>query len=343
MIPHNKPTLGAEETQAAARAIASGYLAQGREVQAFENELCDFLELPHGHGVALSSGTAALFMSLWVLAAQGKRVGLPVYACSALSNAVAMAGGRELLLDVMAGTPNLDIQHLAGSASPPACDILVAPHMYGLPMDLSGLGNRQVIEDCAQSLGARVNGKPVGQQGTVAIFSFYATKLITTGGQGGLLVSRDRNLVDQVRDYREFDCRRDRKQRFNFQMTDLQAAIGRAQLAKLPGWLQHRACLFGIYRDAGLDMLDVPPASDGIEPVRYRAVVKTANARSAIRTLADKGIAAIVPIEDWELLGEGAAFPNALRLAETTLSLPIYPSLTEHEAAGIASHLRGIA
>src|SRR5688500_9283517 len=109
MIPHNKPTLDDTEIQAASRVLGSGWLAQGAEVEAFENALCDFLQLPPGHAVALSSGTAALFMGLWVLDARRKSVALPVYACSALRNAVAMAGAMEVLLDVGDDGPNLDL------------------------------------------------------------------------------------------------------------------------------------------------------------------------------------------------------------------------------------------
>ncbi len=100
MILHNKPTFGKEEEQAAIRVIRSGWVAQGKEVESFENEFCNYLGLPDGHAVALSSGTAALFMALWVLKAKGKKVAFPVYSCSALRNAVAMTGADEILSDI---------------------------------------------------------------------------------------------------------------------------------------------------------------------------------------------------------------------------------------------------
>lgn len=329
MIPHNKPTLDDAEQQAALRVLGSGWLAQGAEVEAFENELCEFLGLPSGHAVAVSSGTAALFLAMWVLGAKGKSVAIPVYACAALRNAVAMAQAKEMLLDVGTGSPNVDLD-AAAQAAP---DILVAPHMYGLPMDLSKC-RLNVIEDCAQALGAKIGSLSAGLQGKAGIFSFYATKLITSGGQGGMVVSRDRQLVDQVRDYRQFDCRHDRLPRFNLQMTDLQAAVGRAQLEKLPAFLQRRAHLYGIYKNAGLDLLDADQTMQA--PARYRAVLKTANPTGLIQALADNQIKAIVPIEDWELLGEAAQFPHAWQLTKTTVSLPLYPSLTDEQAEKIA-------
>ena len=78
---------------------------------------------------------------------------------------------------------------------------------------------------------------------------------MTTGGQGGAVISRDKALIEKVRDYRQFDGRDDAKLRFNFQMTDMQAAVGRVQLGKLPEFLEQREHLFGIYREAGLDLL----------------------------------------------------------------------------------------
>ena len=91
MIAHNKPTLGEAERAAAIRALESGWIAQGREVEALEEEACEFLGLGTGHAVALSSGTAALYLALWVLDARRKRVAIPVYSCAALRNAVVMA------------------------------------------------------------------------------------------------------------------------------------------------------------------------------------------------------------------------------------------------------------
>ena len=95
-----------------------------------------------------------------------------------------------------------------------------------------------IIEDACQCLGAKINGKPVGLQGKVGIFSFYATKLITTGGQGGMVVSKDKTFISEVKDFIDFDKRRDDKLRFNFQMTEIQAAFGRAQLRNIKSFIK---------------------------------------------------------------------------------------------------------
>jgi perosamine synthetase len=325
--------LGKEEKQAAARVIDSGWLAQHSEVDAFEDEFCEFLGLPPGHAVALSSGTAALFLALWVLQARNKRVSLPVYSCSALRNAVGMAGGIEVLLDVVPNSPNINPVELGTNKS----QIALVPHMYGLPVNITEYGNSvEIIEDCAQSLGAKVAGAYTGLLGKVGIYSFYATKLMTSGGQGGMLVSKDKALVEGVRDYRNFDGRCDCKHRFNFQMTDLQAAVGRVQLRKLPFFLSRRSEIFDFYKEAGLPLLDI---EENHIPVRYRAVLKTSEPRRVIRDLSEKGIKSIIPIEDWELLGKGNLFPNAYKLSQETISLPLYPSLSTDEINTIAGSL----
>ena len=323
MIPHNKPTIGTEEELAALRVLRSGLLSQGSEIESFENEFCDFVGLPKGHAVAVSSGTAALYLALWILEADKKIISFPGYVCSALRNATNMIGGNEEILDIKKESPNIKFEGIKKES------IAIIPHMYGIPVDVTKIQNMNIIEDCAQSLGAKINGISVGLHGNAGIFSFYATKLITSGGHGGMYVSKNKKLVDRVRDYREFDYRHDQKKRFNFQMTEIQAAIGREQLKKLPKFLERREEIFQKYKKAGLELLDVGENQNHLSPVRYRAVIKTEEPNKIIKTLESVGVKAIVPTEDWELLGKHELLPNAVELSRKTVSLPIYPTLTD--------------
>jgi len=334
VIAHNKPTLGYQEQQAAYKVLDSGHVAQGKEVEGFEKEFCDFMELPEKHAVALSSGTSALFMALWSLEARDKSIGMPVYVCSSLRNAVAMSSAKEVLIDNAKDSPNICLDELQKSNS----DIAIIPHMFGLPNEIKNIKNIDLIEDCAQSLGALIGRKKTGLIGKAGIFSFYATKLITSGGQGGMFVSEDKNLVDKVRDYREFDCRRDQKVRFNFQMTDIQASIGRVQLKKLPKFLERRKEIFEIYKESGLNLIENKKNT----PVYYRAVIRVNSPLKVKDKLEKQGIKTIVPIEDWELLGNGANYRNSYNLTQTTLSLPIYPSLSNKDVFHIIKQLNKI-
>ena len=290
MITHNKPTLGKQEQQAVSKVLESGYIAQGVEVERFENEFCDFLGLPERHAVALSSGTSALFMALWSLNAKNKSIAMPVYVCSSLRNAVAMAQAIEVLIDNATDSPNICLNQLQKSNA----DIAIVPHMFGLPNEIQNIKDIDVIEDCAQSLGASIDNKKTGIIGKVGIFSFYTTKLMTSGGQGGMFVSKDKNLVDRVRDYREFDCRRDKKHRFNFQMTDIQASIGRVQLKQLPIFLERRQEIFAMYKESGLDLIE----SENKASVHYRAVIRVNNPAEVKDKLLKQSIKTIIPIED---------------------------------------------
>ncbi|RZD43826.1 MAG: hypothetical protein CXT78_07470, partial [Thaumarchaeota archaeon] len=298
MIPHNKPTMGIEEEEAVIRVLRSSCLVGGNETEQFENEFCNFVGLPKGHAVAVSSGTAALYLALWVLEGDKKTISFPGYVCSALRNATNMIGGNEEIIDIKKESPNIKFEEIKKES------IVIAPHMYGIPVDITKIKNNNIIEDCAQSLGAKINGISVGLHGNAGIFSFYATKLITSGGHGGMYVSKNKKLVDRVRDYREFDYRHDQKKRFNFQMTEIQAAIGREQLKKLPKFLERREEIFQKYKKNGLELLDVERNQNHISPVRYRAVIKTEEPNKIIKSLESVGVKAIVPTEDWELLGK---------------------------------------
>ena len=126
--------------------------------------------------------------------------------------------------------------------------------------------------------------------------------------------------------------RHDTKKRFNFKMTDLQASIGREQLKKLPNFIKRREEIFQHYKNAGLELLDVKPdEKNHLRPVRYRAVIRTPNPDKIIESLNSVDVEAIIPTEDWELLGPAASFPNGVKLSHETVSIPVYPSLNDQE------------
>ena len=336
-ISHNKPSLGKDELLSAKKTIKSGWIAQGTEVRFFEDEICNFLGLPKEHAVCVSSGTAALYLALFAIGASKKKIAIPAYTCSSLKNAIRLIGGKEVFIDSQKGSPNIDIVHLQKSKY----DYAIIPHMYGIPIDLQGINNKNIIEDCAQALGAKINGQFVGLKGELGILSFYATKLITSGGQGGMVISKNKALIDIIRDYREFDQRRDKKNRFNFQITDIQASIGRTQLKKIKYFLHRREIIFNRYKDAGLDLLDNNEV--GVKPIRYRAIWKTNNTHEKINKLAKLGIKTIIPLEEWELLEKKELCPNAHVFTQSTVSLPIYPDLTDNELEYIITQVSSLS
>jgi len=335
-IPHNRPTFNKRESRAARFVINSRWVAQGKKVEEFEEKFCEYMGLPQGHAVAVSSGSAALFVALLALKAKGKKIGLPVYTCAAVNNAVTLAGGKSIFIDSSAESPNLDIN----IADESELHTLISVSTFGIPLSVSFKRNYRVIEDISQSLGAVVGGQKLGVHGDLGICSFSATKLITSAGQGGMLFSTRHPLVEFARDYRDFDGREDHLPRFNFQMTDIQAAIGITQLAKLPSFLQKRQEIFNIYSDNGLDLIkDTDPNKSA---AKYRAVIRDTNPLRIQEELYQRGIRTIVPFTFEELLRTSNREKNAVNLSKSTLSLPIYPSLSLKQAVKVAKMVKSV-
>lgn len=336
LIAHNKPTLGTDEANAATKVLQSGWVAPGPEVEQFEQEFCQFVGLPSGHAVAVSSGTAALFLALNQLNVAQHFVDTPVYACSALRNAILMANAKPHYLD------NIQGSFQANHPESTTAKASIIQHSYGFVAPLVK-NQHPIIEDCAQALGSTLNNQHVGLLGNLAIFSFYATKMITTGGHGGMVVSKDKALIASIKDYLAFDCRFDEKPRFNFQMTDLQAAIGRVQLQKLPTFIERRAEIYEKYQQH-LPMIDKDISqSKSADNVRYRALLPTTNVNEFIEKMSQRGIRCINPLQSNELQSADVnAFEHALTVTSNTVSLPIYPSLTNEQVDSVISAVQGI-
>lgn len=342
IILHNKPTLGKEEISAIEEVMRDGWIAEGKKVTEFEEEFCKYIGLPPFHAVALSNGTSALYLTLKVLGVKnGDEVIVPTYVCSAVLNAIYMVGAKPILTDVEKRDFNISYQDIIGKVSNKTKSIIV-PHTFGVPADITLIKNLSIpiIEDCAVALGSKIGNQYVGVFGDVAIFSFYASKVITTG-YGGMLISKNQEFVEKARDYREFDCRKKYKPRFNFQMSDLQAAIGKVQLKKLPFFLEKRKKIANeYYKILPKNKVWPPYDIENKEPNFYRFLIRSNKPRIIKDSLEKEGIKTIIPIETYELLhrylNENLAhFPVSENISKTTLSLPIYPSLNSSNIARI--------
>lgn len=337
IIQHNKPSLGQEEISALAKVINKSWVAQGEEVLKFENEFSRYLGGKDGQAVAVSSGTAALYLALYGLNIKnGDEVIAPAYTCSAVLNAIFMAGAEPVLVDVNEADLNISYPETVKKINKKTKAVIIT-HTFGYPADMDKFLNLGIplIEDCAQALGTAWKGKVVGTFGQVAVFSFYASKLITTG-YGGLIYSKNKNLINKIRDYREFDCRLDYKPRFNFQMSDLEAALGREQLKKLPGFLKRRRQIAVAYKKILLEDKCWPMESRGRQPNYYRFLLKTDKVKAVKNYLMKRDVKTIVPVETYELLHRYLKqnpkdFPVSEKIAKTTLSLPIFPGLSNED------------
>jgi len=340
-IPHSMPTLGKEEAKGLREVLASGRIATGEEAEQFEQGMASYLGLKGA--VATASGTAALHLSLLAVGVKaGDKVICPSFTCSALLNAVNYCGATPKIVDVDEEQMNISLAATRKALTKRTAAIII-PHMFGNPVedigDFLALGP-PIIEDCAQSLGATYQGRMTGTWGAAAIFSFYATKVITTG-QGGMVASGDKGLLEQVRDLRQYDKKEDYQVRYNFCMTDLQGRMGRIQLEKLPAFLKVREARAQWY-DQYLQGLKgvMRPRKDGIY-YRYVVRIKAGKLDRVIGQLHREGIEAQHPVFRplHRYLGLDG-FATTERVFAEALSLPIYPRLKADEVRNIALCLR---
>jgi dTDP-4-amino-4,6-dideoxygalactose transaminase len=331
-ITHSRPSVDEEEIHALESVLASGQLAQGPQVQSFEKELGRFLELPPG--VATSSGTTALHLALLSLGVgPGDEVLLPSYVCSAPLHAAYHSGATPVLVDVDPTTGNMDPDDLKKRLTSKS-KAIIAVHLFGLPADIDeilALG-LPVIEDCAQSLGANLEGQMLGTMGAIAICSFYATKLITTG-EGGMLLSNNSGLLASAEDLRDYDKKESFTPRFNYKMTDLQGALGRSQLQKLESFLDQREALAGVYNKQLATLPCILPLSQ-TGRIYYRYVVSVqGNITELIQTLLNKGIEVARPVyRPLHRYFNLEDYPGTETAWNSHVSLPIHPSLTSQDA-----------
>ena len=339
IIPHSRPSLDDEEILALKNVLTSGQLAQGPQIENFEEELGSF----HGllPGVATSSGTTALHLALLSLGVgQGDEVLLPSYVCSAPLHAVYHAGATPVLVDVDPTTGNMDPDDLKKRLTSKSKAIIVI-HLFGLPAnvrEISALG-LPVIEDCAQALGAELASRKVGTFSRVAICSFYATKIITTG-EGGMLLSSDPDLLARSRDLRDYDKKEDLTPRFNYKMTDLQAALGRSQLQKLERFLGQREELAGVYNEQLATLPCTLPLSQAGR-IYYRYVVSVQKDVSRlIQEMSNMGIEVARPVyRPLHRYFDLKDYPGAEMAWNSHVSLPIHPSLTSQDVHRVCQAL----
>lgn len=351
MIPHNQPSITREEIKAVAEVLRSGQISQGPYVAKLERAVAETLGKEFA-GIAVNSGTTALYLALKYLGVSKKdKVIMPTYVCSAPLNAIFLLGATPVLVDVNSNDGNISFEETVKKLSL-RVKAIVVPHMFGMPADMNKLLTLgiPVIEDCAQAIGATLKGKLVGSFGQAAIFSFYATKMMTTG-QGGMVVSKNHKFIDQIRDYREYDFRPSYMPRFNFQMTDVQAALGLIQLKRLNKFIARRKQIAKFYSEmlVGKSYITLPTETTGQKSCWYRYVIRADESmiKQIEKRLDLAGIQTIVPIQTFELLHRYMKlapkdFPDAENLAKTTLSLPIFPDLTQSQLAIIGKILREV-
>jgi len=367
MIKLSCPAIGGREIEAVSDVLKSLDIANGKKTKQFEKEIGSYVN--RKYTVAVSSGTSALRIALLASGAKpGDKIMLAPFCCDVVLNVILDLGCEPVFCDIDEDTFNISPESLEGVDVEDAKAIVVV-HNFGFPNDMHRIqkivGEKTIIEDAAQAMGSKYKGLPAGSFGDVSVFSFYATKLLTTG-EGGALLTDDENICRRAKYLRipgqptsHLLKNPDKEEGdfpdlipLNYKMTDLHAAMGIVQLSKLDGFCRRRQEIARMY-DKGLQGTGIKlPASKNFgEHVysRYTLTFKDEAERGRFANhLINNGIEVGIlwprPLHlSPKLSGSGfreGNFPVAEKLAKRVLSIPMHPGMTDEQVRFVIEKIK---
>jgi dTDP-4-amino-4,6-dideoxygalactose transaminase len=372
-IPLARPELGPREEELLLEVVRSGSLSRGPKLAQFEHDFGSWLG--GGYAVAVSSGTAALHLGVRAMGwGDGDEVITTPLSFVATANSILYEGAKPVFCDIDPVTFNVDPSAVESAVTDATSGILPV-HIFGYPADLPALARTAsdrglgILEDAAQALGAVDRmGRKVGTSGNITTFAFYANKQMTTG-EGGVLITPDKEVAERVTSERNQgrtpDGRLVEHDRlgFNYRLSDLQAAIGVAQVERLDELLNARDNVAALYRErltqlgaepAGQEENDdivLPCENNGDERRGWFVFVvqlpADADRPAVISSLAEQGIASKAYLPTIHLLPPyrerfgfvGGEFPVAERVSERSVALPFFTSMTEGQVDRVCTAL----
>jgi len=366
-LPFHQPSMGPEEEAEVLDTLRSGWLTTGSKTQRFEADFARYLGASHALGV--TSCTAAMHLGLIALGVgPGDEVITSPITFPATANVVVHVGATPVFVDVEPNTLNMDVQQLEGHITPRTRAIMPV-HFAGHPcqmdalMDIARAHRLAVVEDCAHAIESTLHGRHMGTWGDVGAFSFYPTKSMTTG-EGGMLVTGSPGLAERIEVLRLHGISRDAWKRygregfrhwetlsagFKYNMYDLQAALGLAQLPKLDGFWTRRRAIALAYDAAFAPMPEIGRLAilDAVRPAYHLYVVilrieELSRSRDEILDALQKeniGIGVhfralhLQPFYRDSFGFQPGQLPVAEHATDRILSLPLYPAMTDGDVA----------
>lgn len=368
MISIAKPMIGDAEKKAVMEVLESGQLVQGAKVSEFEESFAAFQGVKHA--IATTNGTTALTTALIAAGIEpGDEVIIPTFSFVATATSILSANAVPVFVDVEAETFCIN-PDLIESVITTKTKAIMPVHLYGHPANMPEIAaiakkhNLKIIEDAAQAHGAKINGEGIGGWGAAA-FSFYATKNMMTG-EGGIVTTNDDDLAARARMVRNHGMNTQYYHEiigFNFRMTNLLAAIGVAQLEKLPQWNENRI-RNAQYFSENITTVRTPTTREGYHHVFHQYTViapEGADRDAMIKRLNERGIGVRVyyplPIHcqpvfyqqresgDTCVCGHGlscSSLPVSSDLSKRVFSLPVHPALSQEDLERIVYEVNSL-
>ncbi len=366
-IPVNEPLLNGNEKKYLCECIDTGWISsEGPFVKEFEQKLS--ASVHRKYGVAVSNGTAALEVAVQALGiGEGDEVIMPTFTIISCAMAVTKAGAIPVLVDSDTHTWNMNAEEVEARITSKTKAIMVV-HLYGLPVDMDKIlalakkYHLKVIEDAAEMHGQTYKGKPCGSFGDISTFSFYPNKHITTG-EGGMVVTDDENLAERCRMLRNLCFKKDVRYVHdeisdNYRFTNLQAAVGIAQLERLETFVKRKRDMGRYYTEAlkGVRGLQLPIVrtedAENIYWVYGLLLDKDipADNRTVQRLLAEEGVGARTffwcmheqPVYQKQGLFQNESYPNAEYLARKGFYIPSGLALTQEQMEHVVCKVRKV-
>lgn len=368
MIPVNAPLLEGNELAYVTECIRSGWVSsEGPFVERFENEMA--AKVQRRYGVAVSNGSVALDLCMAALRiGPGDEVIVPTFSIISCAAAIIRAGATAVLVDSDSSTWNMVPDEVESKITSRTRAIMVV-HTYGLPVEMDRIEtiakkrNLAIIEDAAEMHGQTFRGRPIGSFGDLSSFSFYPNKHITTG-EGGMVLTNDAGLADRLRSLRNLCFRAEKRfvhdeLGWNFRLSNVQAAIGVAQLERLDEFVARKRRMGARYQELleGISGVGLPAARmDGAESIYwvFGLLLNDSFPRDAewvSRSLAKLGVGTrpfFWPMHEQPVfrsmgLFVGDRFPVAERLARRGFYIPSGLALTENQIVEVSACVRKVA
>jgi perosamine synthetase len=359
-IPLANPILDEEMKDAALSAMQNERFVHGESVIKFEEEFSRYCGTDFA--ISTASGTSALILSLIALGVRGAEVVTTPASFVASANSIIHAGAAPKFADITLQTYTVDPTKVRDSLNVRTKAILPV-HLYGFPasmdelVEIASKSGISIVEDACQGHGASHNGKKVGSIGHIGCFSFFPSKNMTVGGDGGMIVTNDATIAERVGSLR--DCGRAKGSKyvhdtlgFTERLNSVQAAIGRVQLRRLDGWNEKRRQIASKYDELLADMkgsvITPPSPSSNTVPVYHMYVIRCSRRDDLADWLKHSGVETgihyvlpihLQPVYKEMFRYEEGAFPNSEELCRNALSIPIHPDLTSDEIRFISERI----